>query len=116
MSELILKSLKYIKYETYENLGIYIGLYRNSHLLFIDAYHSAVNPIYWFDKNLTPMFPTSVLVQIPTIGELKFIIGDYNIEDDKLDFKIWTHFHIDNLYYSPNRSKKVNLIFVNRIY
>lgn len=110
----MLKSIDYIKHETYKNLGIYIGLYKNSHLLFVSFYHASVNPKKYFTDELVPKFPIPMLLQIPTIGELKLIMD--KTESCTLDFKIWTHFHVDNLYYWPNKNKDINLIFVNRVY
>lgn len=124
MSELLLKSLDYNINETYDTLGVYCGIFNNSHLLFLYT-------VDWLKT--TQMFKHEIQ-SIPTLNELIFInrqvqygkltylskfskflkyknLEILNSKNKNILRRVIT---IDNLYYNPKRNNC--LLTLRRIY
>lgn len=80
---LLLKSLNYSVGKAYFNLGIYVGIFKNSHLLFID-YKNTVNQLY--SKKIYNDAYDIIPNLIATNDEILFIFNNSR----KFDIKINT--------------------------
>lgn len=100
-NELLLKSLNYSIGKSYFNLGIYTGIFKNSHLIFVD-YKNTINLIYskTIYSDVYDMIPTS----IATNDEIQFIF------ERSKKFEL----NINTLISRSNRTN--HKILINRVY
>lgn len=124
-NSLFLKSLNYTVGIRYKN-GVYLGIYNNSHLLFVDDIRYRTHTEFWSIK--WPGLPKSIILSIPSKNEVNFVLNNPNIHDI---FPIFAEnvyntyiinntyiITIDDLYYRPkfNDNASTALWAVNRIY
>lgn len=130
MSEILLKSLNYKIGNEYHPHGTYVGIYKNSYLIFIKRINTIRFQIDNLDLNTITNFPTQNEVSFISSIHKKFpfkfikeyqrtylIINDFGVAEHDNQLFPELVLTVDRLYYNPFHKKNLMiLLLISRIY